>query len=150
MHTLSTLRRMFLLVLAILGVLVLVAAAKEYDVSGTLTNCVVAERDSGFVETCDLESPDQMFGATWTFAFAIEESSDGEIGVDEPDFSGTFEYDPNDVELQIGEMTLVTPAGSWEGGGQRVLSSSGTLDEEFWASVFVGDRVPDGVAGDLG
>ena len=135
---------MFVLVVAILGVLVLAAAAQEYDVSGTLTNCVVAEIDSGFVETCDLESPDEMFGGTWTFAFAIEESSDGEISIDDKDLSGTF--DPNDVEQQFGEMTLVTPAGSWEGAGVRVLSSSGTL-EEFWASMFVGDRVRDAADG---
>lgn len=54
--------------------------------------------------------PRRDVGGTWTFAFAIEESSDGEISVDEEDLSGTF--DPNDVEQQFGEMTLVTPAGS--------------------------------------
>ena len=102
--------RAMLFVPVVVGLLLPAAHGfKEYDVSGTLTNCAVVEHGGGFEETCDLASDDEMLAGSWSFEYEIDRS--GSYAIDEDRFSATHEFDPDEEELQIGEAEIVTNDG---------------------------------------
>ncbi len=131
-----------------LPLLIAVHAAQEGGVSGTLTDCTVAENSGEVHETCTLESADPILAGTWSFIYEIEENEEGIVGFDDEEGLVTYEYDPDEVVLQFGEITIVGGEGQWDGMGERFVAVSGTLDD-IWAEAFIDESVR-GAVGDGG
>ena len=129
-----------------LPLLIAVHAAQEEGVSGTLTDCTVAENSGEFHETCTLESADPILAGTWSFIYEVDEQ--GGISIDDEEGLVTYEYDPDDLVLQFGAITIVGGEGQWDGMGERFVAVNGTLDD-IWAEAFIDESVR-GAFGDAG
>lgn len=131
-----------------LPLLIAVHAAQEGRISGALTDCTVAENSGEFHETCTLESADPVLAGTWSFIYEIEENEEGIVGFDDEEKLVTYEYDPDDLVLQFGEITIVADEGQWDGVGQRIVASTGALDD-FWVEALIDESLR-GAIGDGG
>jgi len=111
--------------------------------TATLIDCAVETTgDGSFHETCEVESADARLAGTWSFSYDIDTlEGEGVISVDAGDGPVTHEYNPEDVELQFGEVTIVTADGRWEGGARRVVAAREAKLKEFWAAAFFDERM---------
>ena len=111
--------------------------------TATLFDCAVESTgDGSFHETCAVESADARGAGTWSFSYDIETlEGEGVVSIDAGDGAVTHEYNPEDVELHFGVVTIVTADGRREGGARRVVAAREGKLKESWAAAFFDERM---------